>query len=152
MDHERRTVGFEPTLVADFDGVIDRLDKLVAVSDQPDLLADVERAAQLALGRTANALRSQTYYLDVTHPDADKGHAVRALCAEIGVPLAQTAVIGDQANDIAMFKVAGLAIAMGQGSDEVKAGAAFVTDANTAEGFAHAVERFILPRAGQSAG
>jgi Cof subfamily protein (haloacid dehalogenase superfamily) len=152
MEHEHHTVGFEPTLVANFDGVIDRLDKLVAVSDQPDLLADVERAAQLALGRTANALRSQTYYLDVTHPDADKGHAVRALCAEIGVPLAQTAVIGDQANDIAMFKVAGLAIAMGQGSDQVKAGAQLVTDANTAEGFARAVERFILPRAGQSAG
>jgi Cof subfamily protein (haloacid dehalogenase superfamily) len=152
VDHERHTVGFDPTLVADFEGVIDRLDKLVAVSDQPDLLADVERAAQQALKGLANARRSQTYYLDVTHPDADKGHAVRALCAEIGVPRAETAVIGDQANDIAMFKVAGLSIAMGQGTDEVKASADLVTDANTAEGFAHAVERFVLPRAGQSAG
>ncbi len=152
VDHERHTVGFDPTLVADFEGVIDRLDKLVAVSDQPDLLADVERAAQQALKGMANARRSQTYYLDVTHPDADKGHAVRALCAEIGVPRAETAVIGDQANDIAMFKVAGLSIAMGQGTDEVKASADLVTDANTAEGFAHAVERFVLPRAGQSAG
>jgi hydroxymethylpyrimidine pyrophosphatase-like HAD family hydrolase len=145
-------VGFDPTLVADFEGVIDRLDKLVAVSDQPDLLADVERAAQRALKGLANARRSQTYYLDVTHPDADKGHAVRALCAEIGVPRAETAVIGDQANDIAMFRVAGLSIAMGQGTDEVKASADLVTDANTAEGFAHAVGRFVLPRAGQSAG
>ena len=51
-----------------------------------------------------------------------------------------------------MFKVAGLSIAMGQGTDEVKASADLVTDANTAEGFAHAVERFVLPRAGQSAG
>ncbi len=147
VEHERHTVGFDPTPVAGFEGVIDRIDKLVAVSDQADLLADVERAAQALLQGRANARRSQTYYLDVTHPEADKGHAVRALAAEIGVPIAETAVIGDQANDLSMFAVAGLSVAMGQGTDEVRAGADFVTDANTADGFAHAVERFILPRA-----
>jgi len=48
--------------------------------------------------------------------------------------------------------VAGLAIAMGQGTDQVKAGADLVTDANTADGFASAVERFILPRAADRSG
>jgi Cof subfamily protein (haloacid dehalogenase superfamily) len=152
VDHERHTIGFDPTLVDDFDGVIERLDKLTAVSDQPDLLADVERAAQAALGGAANARRSQTYYLDVTHPEADKGHAVRALCAEIGVPATETAVIGDQANDVAMFAVAGLSIAMGQATDEVKAGASFVTGPNTADGFAQAVAQIVLPRAPEPAG
>lgn len=144
---ERRTVGFAPTLVADFDGEIDRIDKLVGVSDQPDLLADVESEAQGVLRGEANALRSQAYYLDVTHPDADKGHAVRALCRRIGVSPAETAVIGDQSNDLAMFAVAGMSVAMGQGTDEVKAGADFVTDANDRDGFAKAIDRFILPRA-----
>jgi Cof subfamily protein (haloacid dehalogenase superfamily) len=152
VEHERHTVGFGPTLVADFERVIDRLDKLVAVSDDAPLLADVERQAQAALEGLANARRSQTYYLDVTNPEADKGHAVRALCAAIGVELAETAVIGDQVNDIAMFRVAGLSIAMGQGTDEVKASADLATDANTADGFAHAIERFVLPRAGQTGG
>ncbi len=147
VQRERHTVSFDPTVVADFKSVIDRIDKLVGVSDQPELLADVESEAQSLLKGQANARRSQTYYLDVTHPQADKGHAVRALCAEIGVPESQTAVIGDQANDMAMFAVAGLAIAMGQGTDQVKAAADFVTSANTADGFAKAVERFILPRA-----
>jgi hypothetical protein len=146
VDHERRTVGFAPTLVASFESVIDRLDKLVAVSDDAPLLAEVEHEAQGLLAGRANARRSQTYYLDVTHPDADKGHAVAALAAEIGAPLAETAVIGDQVNDLAMFEVAGLAIAMGQGAAAVLAGADFVTDANTADGFAHAVDRYILPR------
>jgi Cof subfamily protein (haloacid dehalogenase superfamily) len=152
---ERRTVGFDPTLTTDFDAVIGRIDKLTAVSDQPALLADVEAAAQALLKGMANARRSQTYYLDVTHPEADKGRAVRALCRQIGVEETETAVIGDQANDLAMFAVAGLSIAMGQGTDEVKARADFVTDANTEDGFAAAVDRFILPRAalrpGQSA-
>jgi Cof subfamily protein (haloacid dehalogenase superfamily) len=146
VQRERHTVGFDPTLVADFTRVIDRVDKLVGVSGQPDLLADVEAHAQTLLKGKANARRSQTYYLDVTHPEADKGHAVRALCANIGVPPPRTAVIGDQANDMAMFAVAGLSIAMGQGTDEVKAAADFVTAANTEDGFALAVARFILPR------
>ncbi|HEX4198575.1 MAG TPA: HAD family hydrolase [Caulobacteraceae bacterium] len=152
VERERRTVRFDPTLVPDFDGVIDRIDKLVGVSDQPALLAGVEHQAQGLLGGLANARLSQTYYLDVTHPEADKGHAVRALCRHIGVPVAETAVIGDQANDLAMFAVAGLSVAMGQGTAAVKAGADFVTAANTEDGFAKAVERFILPRAPIRAG
>jgi Cof subfamily protein (haloacid dehalogenase superfamily) len=152
VQRERHTVSFDPTLVADFKGVIDRIDKLVGVSDQPDLLADVEAQAQALLKGHANARRSQTYYLDVTNPEADKGHAVRALCETIGVPTPETAVIGDQANDMAMFAVAGLSIAMGQGTDEVRAAADFVTAANTEDGFAKAVDNFILPRAAKPAG
>jgi Cof subfamily protein (haloacid dehalogenase superfamily) len=147
VQRERHTVSFDPTVVANFDGVIDRVDKLVGVSDQPDLLADVEAEAQGLLKGLANARRSQTYYLDVTNPEADKGYAVRALCAETGVPATETAVIGDQANDMAMFAVAGLSVAMGQGTDEVRAAADFVTAANTEDGFAKAVDNVILPRA-----
>jgi hydroxymethylpyrimidine pyrophosphatase-like HAD family hydrolase len=149
---ERHTVGFDPTVVPDFESVIDRLDKLVGVSEHPALLATVEGEAQRRLRGRANARRSQAYYLDVTNREADKGHAVRAICRSVGVPPAQTAVIGDQANDIAMFRVAGLSIAMGQGTDEVKASAHFVTNPNTADGVARAIERLILPRAGQTAG
>jgi Cof subfamily protein (haloacid dehalogenase superfamily) len=147
VQRERHTVSFDPTVVANFDGVIDRVDKLVGVSDNPELLADVEAEAQDLLKGLANARRSQTYYLDVTNPEADKGHAVRALCAETGVPASETAVIGDQANDMAMFAVAGLSVAMGQGTDEVRAAADFVTAANTEDGFAKAVDNVILPRA-----
>jgi hypothetical protein len=147
VQRERRTVNFDPTVVANFDAVIDRVDKLVGVSADPDLLAAVEDEAQALLTGIANARRSQTYYLDVTNPEADKGHAVRALCETVGVPETETAVIGDQANDMAMFTVAGLSIAMGQGTDQVKAAADFITAANTEDGFAKAVDRFILPRA-----
>jgi Cof subfamily protein (haloacid dehalogenase superfamily) len=147
VQRERHTVSFDPTVVADFDAVIDRVDKLVGVSDNPDLLAAVEDEAQSLLKGLANARRSQTYYLDVTNPEADKGHAVRALCETVGVPATATAVIGDQANDMAMFAVAGLSIAMGQGTDQVKAAADFITAANTEDGFAKAVDNVILPRA-----
>ena len=147
LDRERRTVGFEPTCVADFEAVIGRIDKIVGVSDDHAKLASVETEARAALGPTANTVRSQLYYLDFTSPEADKGRGVRALCAAAGVDPARTAVIGDMANDVAMFRVAGYSVAMGQAPDDVKAEAAAVTGPNTQDGFARAVETLILPRA-----
>ena len=146
-DRERRALGFEPTIVADFEPYIDRIDKIVGVSDQPEHLARVESLARERLGSSASAIRSQAYYLDITHPAADKGHAVRALAVEIGVDLAATAVIGDQGNDVAMFKVAGFSVAMGQSPADVQAAASAVTAANTDNGFAKAVKNLVLPRA-----
>jgi Cof subfamily protein (haloacid dehalogenase superfamily) len=143
---ERHTVGFGPTVAADFSAVIDRVDKIVGVCDDPALLAKVQAEAQARLGGQAAAERSQTYYLDVTHPEANKGHAVTELCRLVGVPLGETAVIGDMANDLAMFAVAGFSVAMGQSADSVKSAADAVTKPNTEDGFAHAIETIILPR------
>ncbi|MDB5453889.1 MAG: hydrolase, partial [Caulobacteraceae bacterium] len=99
------------------------------------------------LGPSALVLRSQPYYLDVTASGADKGHAVRAICEHAGIDVAAAAVIGDMTNDVAMFRVAGFSVAMGQGPESVRAQASVVTGPNTEDGFARAVERFILPRA-----
>ena len=99
------------------------------------------------LDGSANAKRSQTYYLDLTHRSADKGQAVRTLAAHMGVALQDVAVLGDMANDLPMFDVAGYAIAMGNATPEVLARAAAVTGRNDEGGWADAVDRIILPRA-----
>src|ERR1044071_6793566 len=59
----------------------------------------------------------------------------------------QFAVLGDQANDVLMFRKSGLSVAMGNANDEVKQQADAVTTSFADEGFANAVEQFILPRA-----
>ena len=59
-------------------------------------------------------------------------------------PTREIAVIGDGANDVAMFERSGLSIAMGDASPQVRRAADFVTETNREEGFANAVERFIL--------
>ena len=146
VGRERAAVGFDPVVVAHFEDVIDRIDKIVGVSDDAAQLLDLEAGAADWLEGAALVQRSQAYYLDFTALRADKGHAVRAICEHAGVPLEETAVIGDMSNDVAMFEVAGLSIAMGQAPDAVKARADAVTDANSAEGFAHAVERLVLPQ------
>jgi len=147
VQHERHTVGFDPVVVADFTAVVDRIDKIVAVSDDAAALSSLETEARAAWGATANIERSQSYYLDFTHPQANKGEAVRALAGMLGVGLAATAVIGDMTNDVAMFKVAGFSVVMGQSPPEVKAAADVVTRSNEDDGFAYAVRQFIVPRA-----
>lgn len=148
VERERHTVGFDPTVVEHFGALGDRIDKIVGVSTDHARLAAVEAEARALLGTSAIAQRSQLYYLDFTAPEADKGQAVRAICARAGVAPDRTAVIGDMANDVPMFQVAAFSVAMGQSPDAVKAQARAVTTSNAEEGFARAVEDFILPRSG----
>jgi Cof subfamily protein (haloacid dehalogenase superfamily) len=150
-DRERRTVGFEPTVIASFDPLLGEVDKLVGVSGDHDLLARTEIEAQDQLAGLAAAVRSQPYYLDVTHLQANKGRAVREICRLIGLDLQRLAVIGDMENDVSMFVEAGFAIAMGQASEAVRAAADTVTGPNTEDGFAEAVRRYVLPRAASGA-
>ncbi|MBS0223145.1 MAG: HAD family phosphatase [Proteobacteria bacterium] len=152
VDHEAMTVQFAPTVVEDFGPALDAVHKMVGVSDDYALLARCEAEVQRLAGRSAAVVRSQAYYLDVTNPDANKGVAVHTLAKLMGVPLGEVAVIGDGLNDVAMFAQCPFSIAMGNASDEVKAKARFVTESNEEDGFARAVERYLLaPDRGGSA-
>jgi Cof subfamily protein (haloacid dehalogenase superfamily) len=141
---EQWTVKFTPTVVGSFDAVLASAVKIVGVSDDHDLVARCEQEAQAALG--AAAARSQPYYLDVTHPDANKGAVVAMLSKLLLIPGAEIATIGDMPNDALMFQKSGLSIAMGNASPQVQAQADLVTASNHDEGFASAMERFILDR------
>ena len=146
---EQWTVKFAPTVVADFATVLVGVVKIVGVSDDHELVARCEQEVQAALGTDASAARSQPYYLDVTHPDANKGAVVTTLSGRLSVPGAQIATIGDMPNDVLMFQKSGLSIAMGNASPQVQAQADVVTGSNNDEGFARAMERFVLTRSSQ---
>jgi Cof subfamily protein (haloacid dehalogenase superfamily) len=141
---EQWTVKFAPTVVADFGAALERASKIVGVSDDHALVARCEKDAQEALGAAASAERSQPYYLDVTHPAANKGTVVATLSRLLSVPAGEIATIGDMPNDVVMFSRSALSIAMGNASAEVQAQADFVTDSYRDEGFAKALERFVL--------
>ncbi|MGD0421404.1 MAG: Cof-type HAD-IIB family hydrolase [Xanthobacteraceae bacterium] len=143
---EQWTVKFAPMVVENFEDVLSRAVKIVGVSDDHGLVARCEKDAQDALGANASAARSQPYYLDVTHPDANKGAVVTTLAKLLAVPAGEIATIGDMPNDVLMFRKSGLSIAMGNANPDVQAQADLVTDSYDDEGFAKAIERFILPR------
>ncbi|WP_375457703.1 HAD family hydrolase [uncultured Enterovirga sp.] len=146
VPHERMTVRFDERVVESFEPYIAQAGKITGVTDDAPRLAAVEAELQALLGQTASAKRSQSYYLDVTNQAANKGNAVRLIARHAGVDPSEVAVLGDMANDLPMFDVAGFSIAMGNASAEVKARASAVTDANDADGWARAVDRLILAR------
>jgi Cof subfamily protein (haloacid dehalogenase superfamily) len=142
---ERKAANQQPVVGGDFSDLLDAVDKIVAVSDDHAMLAGLESEVAHALGEGATVARSQVYYLDITAPAANKGDGVAALAAAAGVPLDAVAVIGDQRNDMAMFRRAGLSIAMAQGPDEVRACATRITGSNDEDGVAQAIDTILLP-------
>jgi Cof subfamily protein (haloacid dehalogenase superfamily) len=146
-EREASTCQFPPTVVPTYDGLLDRVVKIVGVSDDHDLVARCEAAVQRQFASHVSAARSQPHYLDVTHPTANKGVVIERLSHYFKIPLEQIATLGDQPNDVLMFKRSGLSIAMGNASEEVRRQATHVTASNEDEGFAKAIERFVLPRA-----
>jgi Cof subfamily protein (haloacid dehalogenase superfamily) len=145
--HEASTVQFQPTLVPTYDALLDRVVKVVGVSDDFERVAICEAAVQQEFGARASAARSQPHYLDVTNPMANKGVVVERLSHYYDIPLSQIATVGDQPNDVLMFRRSGVSVAMGNASEEVQRQATWVTASNEDEGFAKAIEEFILPRA-----
>jgi Cof subfamily protein (haloacid dehalogenase superfamily) len=142
---ETSTVRFEANVVTSFsDEHLARAVKIVGVSDDLKLVANCEEMAQTMLGKAASAARSQPYYLDVTHPKANKGMVVTTLSKFFNIEPGQIATIGDMPNDVLMFSESGFSIAMGNSSEEVKSKASAVTDSNQNDGFAKAVRELIL--------
>ena len=148
VDREAATVQFQPTVVETFDDLCDQVAKIVGVSDDHDAMAKATEAAREQFCHDVTAAQSQPYYLDVTHPAANKGEVVKFLSSRDGIPTSQIATIGDMPNDVLMFAHSGLSIAMGNASSEVQRAARMVTTSDQDEGFANAVERYILNRAG----
>jgi Cof subfamily protein (haloacid dehalogenase superfamily) len=144
VEQEVKTIVTEPTVVADLSSHLCRAAKIVGVSEDFTALAHCEEQLNSELAGAASVSRSQPYYLDVTPPGLNKGTLVSALAARLDIPLKRVAVVGDMENDVSMFRRVGVAIAMGNADETVKSRAKFVTDSNAAEGFAYAIERFIL--------
>lgn len=146
LQRETEGLGYGPIVVDSFEPYLDRIDKVVAASLNTQRLIELEAQLQPKVQGLAQVSRSQPVYLDVTAMLANKGEALKTIAAHLGVPLEQTAAIGDGGNDPAMFQVAGLSIAMGQAEEVVKRQASVVTGSNVDDGAAEAIERFILSR------
>ncbi len=156
---EESVIGFSPIPVEDFETALtEGVAKILGVSDDYALVAKVEKAIQeefqiyshaKSTTQSRNgeplvfAARSYPFYLDVTHPNANKGAVVDILSELLQIPTAEFATIGDMPNDVPMFRKSGYSIAMGQASNEVRKSANTVTAGMDDEGFAEAIENLI---------
>jgi Cof subfamily protein (haloacid dehalogenase superfamily) len=143
VPNEKRAIRSDPTIVADFTPYLSAACKIVGSSADAALLQRCETAMQKALGADATAVRSQSYYLDITPPGCDKGTFVQTMARRLGIATDAVATIGDMQNDLAMFRTSGLSFAMGNATDDVKKVATHVTASNENEGFAGAMEMIL---------
>jgi Cof subfamily protein (haloacid dehalogenase superfamily) len=142
--HHQKEMGRPPTpLTSQKISELDVL-KLVGVSDDHDALAASEKELAAMGKSTISATRSSPYYLDVTAAQANKGSVVLSLSRLLGIPASEIVTIGDMSTDVLMFKKSGTSIAMGNALDDVKAQATFVTKSNQEDGFAYAMDTFVL--------
>lgn len=88
-------------------------------------------------------VRSQKYLVEVLTKGVNKAFGLEKLAQKLNILPSEIAAIGDAANDVEMLEYAGLAIAMGNASEEVKAIADIVTDTNENNGVIKAIDKLI---------
>jgi len=143
VPNEKRAIKADPTIIVDFTPHLAAACKIVGASSDAALLARCEAAMQQAVGSEATAVRSQTYYLDVTPSGHDKGTFVDAMAKRLGISAEAIATIGDMQNDLPMFAKSGVSFAMGNAADDVKKHATHVTESNERDGFARAIDAIL---------
>jgi len=143
VEREEHTSGFAPKI----DGYAERItrdaNKLTVVG-KPELVAQAEQQVLHELGDKVSASKSKPRFLDVTSYGIHKGTVVVRLAKLLDIPTERVAVIGDGPNDVEMFKQAGISIAMGQGVDEVREAANYLTTSNDDEGWARGIEEYVM--------
>lgn len=82
--------------------------------------------------------------LEITSSEADKGSALLALAAYLGIERAQVLAMGDGDNDRSMMEAAGLAVAVANADDRIMQAADHVAASNDEDGVAEAIRRFVL--------
>lgn len=150
-DKEAGNVAFAPSVVSSFDGLWDGVTKIVGISDDHPFLEKCEQEMRRSFGGRVSAARSQLYYLDVTSPNISKETFIRYLSKRMSLTRDRIATIGDMPSDIPMFNACGLSIAMGNAPDPVKKAAHRVTATNAEDGFAQAMEEFVLGKESRAA-
>jgi len=149
-DIRRQFFGIEPTVI-DFTNLWqkERIIKgtLVVLSAEERAKADNFRRqfkSSLHFSGTRTPAYPEVDFINVVAPDVSKGKALEALASFLGIPLTEVIAIGDGANDISLLSSAGLAVAMDNAPDELKAVADYVTLDVEHNGVAAAINKFLL--------
>ena len=118
--------------------------KILAVIENEKLLLDMELELRGIYTRDLYITRSKPYYLEIMHPQANKGDALKVVAEHYNFDRKEVLAIGDSYNDMAMIEWAGTGVAMGNARKSVKETADYITSSNEEEGVAEALQRFVL--------
>ncbi|NLB52334.1 MAG: HAD family phosphatase [Syntrophomonadaceae bacterium] len=144
-----RLAGVEPVIMENLIDEAAHLEtcKILAVIENEKFLLEMELELKDIYTRQLYITRSKPYYLEVMHPQANKGDALKVIADHYHIERKEIMAIGDSYNDMAMIEWAGIGVAMGNAHKSVKETADYITSSNEEEGVAEALHRFILETA-----
>ncbi|MEH0874192.1 sugar-phosphatase [Pectobacterium cacticida] len=116
----------------------------VMMIDEPEILDRAISQIPAEAFERYTIMKSAEYYLEILDKRVNKGEGVKMLAEHLNIPREGVLALGDQQNDLAMIRYAGIGVAMGNAIDEVKAASQFVTKTNAEDGVAYAIEKFVL--------
>lgn len=125
----------------DKDGI--KPNKLLVAADV-EILQEIYREIRVYNSKELDMARSADTFIEIFPKGASKGRALKTICKELNIDIAETIAIGDQELDIPMIEAAGIGIAMGNAISDLKEKADFVTRTNNEAGIAYALEQFLL--------
>ncbi|WP_347435926.1 Cof-type HAD-IIB family hydrolase [Fodinisporobacter ferrooxydans] len=128
----------------DFESLMEQPLAKMLLFEDPDTIDRIEQEVRPMFGSDVHITKSKPYFLEFSHPEATKGHAVKYLAQHYGCELKEVIAIGDSWNDREMIQVAGLGVAMGNAVDALKEIADFVTFTNNDDGVKHVIDTFIF--------
>jgi HAD superfamily hydrolase (TIGR01484 family) len=147
--HIAKSVPLEDALTEDpiqvmFNGAVDLMRPLAELLRRDARLREASaRQARYSVLMTEYVHRDFTL-VDVTAPEATKGHALAWRAAQMGLAPGEVMAIGDNFNDFEMLEFAGTAVVMGNSVDALKSRGWHVTGHQNEAGVAQAIERFVL--------
>lgn len=112
--------------------------------EEPEVLDTLQIELATLFGEQAHIAKSKEHFLEVTHPEANKGVALLYLAEKLGIDQSEIIGIGDNHNDLELIQTAGLGIAMGNSVQELKDNSDYISLTNNEEGVLHVLEKFVL--------
>ena len=118
--------------------------KMLSISAGAEETAERMAAVRAEFGGRIETTKSHPQFVEISGVGVSKASAVKILAQKFGVDKSEVMAIGDSDNDLPMLKAAGISVAMGNGTDEVKNSCTYVTADCEDDGFAAAVEKYVL--------
>ena len=116
--------------------------KMLAIAS-PEKIDAAQARLRAAFPEGVSFMKSKPHYLEIISQGVDKGAALRALCAELGVAKDEVMAFGDGQNDAPLLAAAGWGVAVENAAPDCKAAARLIAPANTEDGVAQVIEQLL---------
>ena len=116
----------------------------VIILKHPDEAQAVKEKLQNELGDEYEVATSKPFFIEVNDKGISKGDSLDALCKKLGLTKNNVMALGDGLNDLSMIEFAGMGVAVDNANPVLKEAADFISKSNDEDGFAYAIEKFIL--------